>query len=245
MLKGKNALVTGSNRGIGRAITELFIQNGANVWACSRTLPPDFDTLETMAEKRGGWVRPVLFDMTDGEGRRQAIRAVTKEKLPVDILVNNAGRTEISLFLNNKIEDMRALFELNFFAQLEIAQLLGKRMITQKSGCIINMSSVVGLEPEAGRVAHGSAKAAFIMATRVMAKELGRFGVRVNAIAPGLMTNREENQTYTPEQIHQFTNETALGHMGTPGDIAQAALFLASDAAAYITGQVLRVDGGR
>lgn len=248
MLKGKNAIVTGSNRGLGRAIAESFIKNGANVWACARSFNADdggFEPLESLSKQYGVWAKPVLFDLTDTQALKTGMRSITAEKLPIDILVNNAGRTEIHLFLNNSMSDIRALFDLNFFAQLELCQIIGKRMVAQKSGSIINMASVVGLDAEAGRVAHGSAKSALIMATKVMAKEFGRFGVRVNAVAPGLMVNRQENNTYTPQQIESFTQEAALGRMGTPDDIAAATLFLASDAAAYITGQVLRVDGGR
>jgi 3-oxoacyl-[acyl-carrier protein] reductase len=245
MLKGKNTIVTGGSRGLGRTTAEYFLRNGAGVWLCSRAPAPDFEALEKLAEECGTWVRPVLFDLTDAAATDEAVRGITGEGRRVDVLVNNAARTDATLFLNSRDADIRALFELDFFAQLEMCRLVGRRMVAQKSGCIVNMASAVGLIAEPGRTAYGSAKAALIMATKVMAKELGRFGVRVNALAPGVIENRAGDGAYSERQIDQFVAETALGRMGTPAEIANAVVFLASDAASYITGEVLRVDGGR
>ena len=244
-LKGKNAIITGSSRGIGRATLILFARSGANVWACCRSITAEDEKyLSELAEECGVWIKPVCFDLSDEDSINTAVKGIMKEKLPIDILVNNAGvsyGTALSMMTVAKIKE---LFNVNYFAQLQMIQLVCKVMMRQKSGVIINMGSVSGMEVYTGNLAYGSSKAALMYATKLLAKEYAPYGIRINAVAPGTVhTDMDSSRTET--QMQEVIARTALKRGADPKEIAKTIRFLASDEASYITGSVVVVAGGR
>lgn len=240
-----NAIITGSNRGIGRTMVEAFSTAGYNIWACARNATPEFEAwINETASNNGVWIKPVYFEMTDPEGLNNGIKSILDEKQTVDVLVNNAAISEVRLLSLSKIDDIRKLFEVNYFAMLQIIQKVSKKMVLQKKGSIINMGSVAGIEPQPGKIAYGSSKAAVMMMTKCLAKELGPLGIRVNSIAPGPIETEMIHQ-YNDEMLTKLASESALRRLGKREEIAQVALFLASERASYINGEIIRVDGGR
>lgn len=241
----KNVIITGSNRGIGRALVEAFAMAGYNVWACARKPSSDFETwLEGIASNNNVWIRPVYFELTDKNALNGAIQSVIDEGLSVDVLINNAGISTVGLMSMSNVDDVEYLFEVNYFSMLRIIQKVSKRMSRQRKGVIINMGSIAGIEPQPGKIAYGSSKAAVMMMTKCLAKELGPIGIRVNAIAPGPIETEMIHQ-YKDDVLAKLTSESSLRRLGTKEEIAQVALFLASDKASYINGEVIKVDGGR
>ncbi len=242
---GKNAIITGARRGIGRAVVELFAQNGANIWACARTPDPDFERdMERLSQQYGVWIKPVYFDLADEASINKGIRGILGEKLPVDILINNAGASYAGLFTMTPISALKDIFQINYFGQIQVMQLVLRSMMRQKSGCIVNMASIGGIETSPGYLAYGSSKAALIYATKTVSHEVGDYGIRVNAIAPGL-TETIMGNVKPEEEIQKILDRSSLHRKADPAEIAKCALFLASDAASFITGQVLIADGGR
>lgn len=240
-----NVIITGSNRGIGKAMVEAFAASGANVWACARKATPEFEALlRGISEQSGVWIKPVYFDMTDANAVNAGIQSILDEGLTIDVLVNNAGVSTVGLLSMSKVDDIKQLFEVNFFALLRIIQKVSKRMSSQRHGVIINMGSVAGIEPQPGKVAYGSSKAAVMMMTKCLAKEFGSLGIRVNAIAPGPIETEMIHQ-YKDEVRKKLAAESAQRRLGKPEEVAQVALFLASEQASYINGEIIIVDGGR
>jgi len=244
LLKDKNAIITGCAQGIGKAMLEKFAANGANVWACARVKTDEFESAaKALSEKYHVEIWPVYFEMTDHDQLKLAVKSITSTKRTVDILVNNAGITYNALFLMSTMAKLREVFEVNFFSQFLLSQYIAKTMMRQKKGSIINISSSAAIDGNAGRSVYGASKAAVICATRAMAAELGEYGVRVNAIAPGI-TRTSMLTSMTDKVIQDTILQSDMKRLGNPDDIANAALFLASDMSSYVTGQVLRVDGG-
>jgi len=245
LLKEKNTIVTGCNRGIGKAILTLFAENGANVWACTRGADAEFSEFAAqLASDHGVWIKEVHFDLADADQVTAGAKQIIAEKEPIDVLVNNAGIIDVSLFLMTKPDTMREMFEINYFSQMAFTQLIARQMIRKRQGSIVNFSSSAAIEGNEGRTGYASAKAAIITASKVMARELGPAGVRVNAIAPGL-TETDMMVGSTPEDALENTvARLSLKRVAKPEEIAGAVLFLASDLSSYMTGQVLSVDGG-
>ena len=245
LLKGKTAVVTGCNGGIGKAILEVFARNGANIWACIRKPDERFTGyIANLTKETGGSIWPVYFDLADAEQVKAGVKTIMSAKESVDVLVNNASIIYTALFQMTPVDKMKEVFEINFFSQMLITQYIARVMTRQKSGSIINMSSSAAIEGNEGRTAYASSKAAMICSTKIMAKELAEYNIRVNAIAPGL-TNTDMMIESTPEDALENTlQRTCMKRAGKPEEIASAALFLASDLSSYMTGQVLRVDGG-
>lgn len=244
-LAGKNAIITGSNRGIGRATLEVFVKNGINVWACSRSEDEEnYKHLQELSKRYGVWIEAVHFDLNDSSSIDQALKKIIKEKRPIDILVNNAAVSTGTALSMMKIDEIREVFEVNYFAQLKIIQLVAKAMIRQKKGSIINMGSVSGMEVYEGNLAYGSSKAALMYASKLLAKEYAPYGIRINAVAPGTV-HTDMDRTRTESQMQSVIDRTALKRGASPVEIANAIKFLASDDASFVTGTVLVVDGGR
>lgn len=245
-LAGKNAVVTGTSRGIGLAIVREFAANGCNIWACARTPSEQHEReLAEIAEENHVWIRPIYFDVTDEAAMKSAVKSIQAEGKPVDILVNNAGIPYGGLFMMTPMNKLRDVFEVNFFSQLALAQMICRLMIRQKKGSIINMASVGGIEASPGYLAYGSSKASLIWATRLMSKELGSYGIRVNALAPGMIETDMGGQFKTQDELQAIIMRTGLKRMGKREEVAKAALFLASDESSFVTGEILQVDGGR
>jgi 3-oxoacyl-[acyl-carrier protein] reductase len=245
LLKGKNAVITGCARGIGKEILELFALNGSNVWACARKKTDEFEqNIRSLSDRYQVIITPVYFDLADASQTSAAAKSILNSKTNIDIIVNNAGITYNALFQMTSMRDLREVFEINFFSLFLFTQILIKRMVRQRSGSIVNISSSAAIDANQGRSAYGASKAAVITMTKAIARELADSGIRANAIAPGITETEMVAASMTDEFINQVINETSMKRMGMPSEIAQAALFLASDMSSYVTGQVLRVDGG-
>jgi 3-oxoacyl-[acyl-carrier protein] reductase len=240
LLDGKKALITGASRGIGRAITDRFLAEGVEVWGLGTREPED---LPERLAKAGGRLHWISFDLGETAGVEPAIEGALKESGGFDILVNNAGVTKDNLSFRMNLEEWQKVLDVNLTAAFLIARTAGRDMIRKRQGSIINMSSVVGIHGNGGQANYAASKAGLIGLTKSLARETASRGVRVNAIAPGFIGS--DMTGAMPEAAREKMLEIIpLKRAGTPEDIAEAALFLASGASSYITGQVLAVDGG-
>jgi 3-oxoacyl-[acyl-carrier protein] reductase len=249
-LTGKITLITGGTRGIGKAIAERFAEQGATVIITGRS---EFNQTADIINKNldpkngDGCVEYMQCSLTeDGKVNtgaiQQLIENILKKYERVDVLVNNAGITRDMLFVRMKEEDWHEVINTNLNALFYLTQPVVKAMSKQKSGCIINMSSVVGLHGNPAQVNYSTTKAGLIGFTKSLAKEYGRRGIRVNVIAPGFIRTEMTDQLPLESQ-NKYKENIPLGEFGEAKDIADTALFLAGSGA-YITGQVLQVDGG-
>lgn len=245
LLNGKWAVITGCNRGIGKAMLDVFSANGANIWACVRKEDSEFSAyIEKLSRENSVTINPVYFDFLDEEQIKVGVKTIRSAKLPVDIIVNNAGIIHTALFQMTPIAKMKEIFEVNFFSQMAFTQLIVRIMTRQKSGSIVNLSSSAAIEGNEGRTAYAASKSAIQISTKVMAKELAPYNIRVNSIAPGL-TQTDMMEESTAEDALAFTlQRICMKRVGLPEEIAKVALFLSSDLSSYMTGQTLRVDGG-
>lgn len=243
MLKGKSAIITGGVRGIGKAIAREFCENGADVLLCYRS--NDEQAQKTVGElaKYGTRVELLKGDVADPKTARAAVAKAKELFGKVDILVNNAGITRDKLLLKMKEHDFTDVISANLNGTFYFLSEASKVMIKQRSGRIINMSSIAGVKGNPAQVNYSASKAGVIGMTMSAAKELGRRGITVNAIAPGFIAT-EMTEIMTDDQKKKIADSICLGRPGEPEDIAKTALFLASDSASYITGQTICVDGG-
>ena len=243
MLENKIAVITGANRGIGLAIAKTFAAQGARVLACMRQVS-DEALAEIAVGVDPGQVQVVALDLADEASIKAAIMDIAKlTGNRVDVLVNNAGTASGGLFQMTPIAEMRRVFDVNFFGQILLTQGLSRLMARQRAGSIINIASTAADIADPGTLAYGASKAAMARAARSMATELGAFGVRVNVISPGVTRTNMFDQM-APEARERLINLAALKRAAEPADIANVALFLASELSGFVTGQVLRVDGG-
>lgn len=246
LLKGKNAVITGCSRGIGKAILTAFAQNGANVFACVRNLTETLaQEFESLANEYSVEIRPVVFDICDEAGVKKAVTDIRKAHCSIDVLVNNAGAlSENTLFQMTPIDNMRNLFEVNFFAQMRLVQYVSRLMQrNEHGGSIVQIASMSGLDGAPGQLEYVSSKAAMVGATKTLAREFGSNAIRVNAIAPGIIET-EMGKAMDEVLAKDLIDHSALARWGRPEEVANTAVFLASDMSSYITGQVIRVDGG-
>ena len=244
MLKNKNAIVTGCNRGIGRVIVEELAKNGANVWACARTPNAEFEAyLAELSAKYNVWLKPVYFDLCDAAALKSAVQSIFKEKLPVDILVNCAGVAHGGIFQMTPIATIKDVFETNFFAPMALTQQVLKIMLRQKSGNIINFSSIAGQDLKVGNCAYGVSKAAIAAWSKAISAELAPYGIRVNAVAPGL-TKTDMADLMNEKALVDGIESSAMKRIATPTEIADVVVFLASEKSSFVNGQNIRIDGG-
>ncbi|MCI8455407.1 MAG: SDR family oxidoreductase [Lachnospiraceae bacterium] len=245
MLKGKNAIITGARTGIGRATVEKLASEGVNIWACAHRENEAFKSdMEQLSRMYGVWIKPVYFDLEDEAAVKAAVKNVLQEKKQVDILVNNAGVfPPLSLFTMTSIARMRSVFEVNFFSQALISQLVSKIMMRYQTGVIVNLVSVAGLDGDVGVTAYGASKAALALSTKVWAKEFAPYGIRVNAVAPGLI-DTHLNDHLEEGAKEALISKSGLGRLGRADEVAEAIAYLVSDKASFISGQIIRVDGG-
>lgn len=244
LIEGKNVIVTGTAKGIGRQMAETFAANGANVFAHARTQTEEHRSLcRELEEKHGVRVMPLYFDMRDAGAMKEAVKTIRATKLSVDGLVNNAGITYNSLFQMTGMDELRNQMEVNFFAPFLLTQYISKLMVRNKKGSIVSVSSSAALDGNSGKSAYGASKAALLTMTLCISEELAASGIRANVICPGVTAT--DMLSTMPAYILDIQKEAAfLKRLGTPEDIANTALYLLSDDSSYITGQVIRVDGG-
>lgn len=245
LLENKTAVITGSNRGIGRKILEIFSENGAEVIACTRNLDKEFiQYTKKIYSKTNKLIYPVELDLKNEESVKQATKKIASLNKKIDILVNNAGAIFTGIFQMTSISKLREIFEINFFSQTIFVQSVSKLMIKNKSGSIIYISSSSAIDANEGRSAYSSSKSAINAQAKTLSRELGNFNIRVNSIAPGL-TDTDMMKNNTPQNvIDDVTKTIPLKRVASPLEIANVALFLASDLSTYLTGQTIRVDGG-
>ncbi len=244
VLSGKNAIITGCARGIGKAMLENFAKHGANVWAGARSLTPEFEAGCTeLASKYDVQIIPLGFDMTNREEVKNVIKVVMKSDLKVNVLVNNAGITYNALHQLTAEAALREQMEVNFFAPFLFTQYIVKLMLRNSSGSVINVASSAAIDGISGRAAYGASKAALLCATRSLSREVGAQGVRANVIAPGI-TKTGMIGSMTDAVVAETVACTDMYRIGSPNEVADVAVFLASNLSSYITGQVFRVDGG-
>ena len=240
-LQGKVAIITGAARGIGRETALLFAAEGAKVVICDL-----LDEGEEVAEEirsRGGEAIFYKLDVTDREAVKRMVDAVVERYGRIDILVNNAGITRDAQFLKMTEEDWDKVIAVNLKGVFNMTQAVAPVMVAQGKGKVVNAASVVALYGNFGQTNYVASKAGVIGMTKVWARELGRKGINVNAVAPGFI--QTEMTAKVPEKVLQMVRErTPLGRLGTPRDVAYAYLFLASDESDYVNGAVLSVDGG-
>ncbi len=243
LLKDKTAIITGSNKGIGKVMLELFAENGANIIACARRETTDFvNTLALLKQKFNVSITPIYFDLEDPAQIKSAVTSIINLKLKVDILVNNAGLASGAYFQMTPIADLERMIKINFTSQILFTQGISRYMSRFKSGSIINMGSTAGLLGDAGMLSYGSSKAALIFATKTMATELGPYNIRVNVIAPSV-TKTEMFEQMEENARNKLIESSALKRAAEPLEVANVALFLASDLSSFVNGQVIRVDG--
>ena len=235
LLEHKVCIITGAAQGIGRQIAEQFAQDGAIVYACDR------QEFTTNHEK----IHPVIMDITDAANVKASLMQIFKTEGRIDCLVNNAG-----IVYNRKIgmimrEETERMFLVNVIAVLELIQLSSRLMARNGGGRRVNIASVTAVLGSPGQVAYSATKGAIISMTKSAAKELAPQGIRVNAVAPGIVKTERFAELYESDgdKIDARIQRIALGRLGTPEDIAHACAFLASDNASYISGQILGVDG--
>ncbi len=243
LLAGKTALVTGASRGIGRAIALRFAAEGAFVVATyAGNEAAAAETLAAIASA-GGEAVLSRFDVGDAAQVDAAVKAIVAQRGRIDILVNNAGVTRDNLLMRLTEDDFDAVVRTNLKGTFLVTKVVSRQMIRQRSGRIVNMSSVVGEMGNAGQSVYAATKAGIIGFTKAMARELAPRAITVNAIAPGFITT-DMTQSLPEATRVEFAGRIPLGRFGAPEEVADLALFLASDAAAYVTGQVVGINGG-
>lgn len=243
ILEGKTAIVTGGSRGIGEAIVTRFLEEGACVYSLSRSEGKKYSDFSEIAEEKGTYFKWIRTDISQKQSIEKAINEVLDKAQSVDILVNNAGITRDGLIFRMKDEEWADVLTTNLTSAFIFCRGLARTMIKQRTGSIINISSVVGLMGNAGQTNYSASKAGLIGLTKSLAKEVAARGVRVNAVAPGFI------DTSMTEKLGEKARDAIaemipLKRTGKPQEIAETVLFLASEKSSYITGQILAVDGG-
>lgn len=243
MLKNKIALITGAGRGIGRAIAIALAKEGAEVVINYNGSEERANEVKQTIEENGGKASIYKCNVSDFTACEAMIKDIVKEYGHLDILVNNAGITKDGLIMKMKEEDFDSVLNVNLKGTFNTIRHSARQMLKQRSGKIINISSVSGILGNVGQANYAASKAGVIGLTKTMARELGSRGITVNAIAPGFV-DTEMTEVLSEEIRENACKQIILGRFGKPEDIANTAVFLASDKADYITGQVISVDGG-
>lgn len=240
MLENKTALVTGASRGIGRAICLKLASEGAVVYGGCRDLN---DEKISCLDKEAGKIIPIQLDVCDTESIKECIKKVKKEAGKMDILVNNAGITILERLEMVADTSVKLIYDTNVFGLLNVTKTAIRLLKKSDSPCIINMSSIMAQESDIGQTVYAGTKAAVESMTRTWTKEYSANGIRVNAVAPGNV-NTDMFNIITEDELKKEISKIGLGRIAEPEEIANVVLFLASDMASYVTGEVIRVNGG-
>lgn len=241
LLRGKICLVTGSSRGIGEAIVKGMVINGATVYANAR----EEGSLKQLAKElksSPGKVVPLYFDVTNFDQVKNAIVAIKKESGSLDVLVNNAGMVSYEVLGMVDFDHFRKMLEVNVVAVINLMQYAAKLMKRQKSGSIINISSIVGEHGSKGQLSYSASKGAVASLTKSASKDLASSNIRVNAIAPGMIAT-ERLKNAMDGKFEDKLNDIGMGRLGFPEEVADVCVFLASDLSSYITGQIIQLEG--
>lgn len=244
LLEGKNAIVTGCNRGIGLATLKALCNHGANVFAVVRRKTDEFQLeCNQLMKDYGVMIDIVEADFNDEEQVAKAAKEIIAYKKDLDILINNVGiANDLNLFTMTKMDTIKETFQINFFSAILFTQLISRAMMRKKKGSIIFLSSSAAFDGGSG-MEYSASKAAIIGATKRLARECGKFNIRVNAVAPGL-TETDMGNSMSEEDEAIALSMNVMGRKGKPDEIADGIVFLASDMSRFITGQTLRIDGG-
>lgn len=243
LLEGKTAIITGGSRGIGKAIVEIFVKEGANVAFTYNSSSNAAKAIENKLSTKNIKVKSYKSDASNFEEAQLLTASVLEEFGSIDILVNNAGITKDNLLMRMSEEDFDRVIQVNLKSVFNMTKAVQRTMLKQRKGSIINMSSVIGVKGNAGQSNYAASKAGIIGFTKSMAIELGSRNIRSNAIAPGFIVT-EMTEELGEETIKQYFEAIPLKRGGTPEEIANTCVFLGSDMSSYLTGQVLNVDGG-
>lgn len=243
MLKGKSAIITGASRGIGKAIAIKFAKEGSNIVINYRNNEEEALKVKEELEQLGVKTLIVKADISDLKQAENLIKQAKKEFGQVDILINNAGITKDNLIIRMKESEFDQVIKINLKGAFNCLKAVTPIMLKQRSGKIVNMSSVVGVIGNPGQVNYCASKAGLIGMTKSLAREIGVRGINVNAIAPGFI-DTDMTRVLTEEQKKNILSQIPLNKFGNIEDIANTALFLASENSNYITGQVIHIDGG-
>jgi len=243
MLKNRNVLITGGDKGIGKAIVMKFAENGANVWF---TYNSNIQTAKQTKEEASAFGKEINFfhlNLKESDSIEKLIEIIIEKNLSFNVLVNNAGYTDDNLFMRSELDKWWGVFHVIFDGAVKITHALLPGMVTQDNARIINISSIAGLTGISGQTNYCSAKSALIMFTKTLGKELARLGVTVNAIAPGYVET-DMTSGYDKDTKKAFKKLVPMNRFGKPEEIADVALFLASSMSSFITSQVIVADGG-
>jgi len=243
LLEGKTALITGASKGIGKAIAEQFAAQGANVAFTYLSSVEKGEALEKELASKGVKVKGYRSDASDFQAAQDLIAEVVEEFGSLDVLINNAGITKDNLLMRMGEADWDAIQNINLKSCFNTVKAACRPMMKQRGGSIINMSSVVGVKGNAGQANYAASKAGIIGFTKSVALELGSRGIRCNAIAPGFIET-EMTDALDEKTVQSWRDAIPLKRGGSPEDVANACVFLASDMSTYITGQTVQVDGG-
>lgn len=242
-LEGKDALVTGASRGIGRAVAFQLATAGAFVYVNYSTSEAEADKTVALIEEQGGRAEKVKCDVASPDDVEGAIKKILDAKGKIDILVNNAGISRDTLLMRVKEEDYHAVFDINVKGVLLCTRAVIKSMIKNRSGRVVNISSVVGEMGNAGQSVYSASKAGIIGFTKSIAREVAPRGITVNVVSPGFIVT-DMTDTLPDSLKEAYLKDIPLGRFGDPEDVARMVLFLCADHSSYITGQVFRVNGG-
>lgn len=241
---GKTVLITGCNRGIGNATLQKFAMEGANIIACIRKNNHDFNKwTQELSSEYLCEIKILYCDLNDEASIKSLITELYASKQKIDILVNNAGIVTMGILQMTSMEDLKKVFQTNFFSHVQLTQGISKIMIRQKAGVIVNMSSIGCLDAFPAYTAYGCSKAALSYFTKTMAMELAQYNIRVNAVAPGQVLTDMLSEL-TDKAKEEIVRRCAMGRPALPEEIADTILYLSSNKASFITGQIIRVDGG-
>lgn len=243
LLSGKTAIITGATRGIGKGIAEVFAKNGCNIAFTFASSVEKAKIVEEELKALGVQAKGYQSDASDFDAAQKLVDDVLAEFGRIDIVINNAGITKDNLLMRMSLEDYEEVIRVNLNSAFNLTKAVVKPMMKERNGSIINMSSIVGRKGNAGQANYAASKAGLIGFSKSVALELGSRNIRCNVIAPGFIET-EMTEKLDPKAVEAWRAGIPLKRGGTPEDIANACLFLASDLSSYITGQVLSVDGG-
>lgn len=236
--------ITGADGGIGKEISKKFAAEGATLITCSLCETPQYvEFVDGLKKEYGIDVFPFYFDFSDEEAIKEGLKEIKAMKMKINVLINNAGMPHLAILPFTRISDAKKVFQVNYFAQLQITQGLLGSIVKDGTGCILNAASIAGIDGDPGNSVYGATKASMILFTKVLSKELGPSKIRVNAVAPGL-TSTPFAQAMGDKAIASMEDISTMHRLATPSEIADAYFYLASDEASFVNGQVLRVDGG-